>query len=201
MSLLEKPAAMDQQRQVLAPGRRPSGERPLDHRPDGRPDLGPALASGLAHRGRMLGAEDGPERVIIELHQLRAPPEAQGEAVAQDQAHHGPERLRPAGDRANRGERPVDGADHRPRLAAFAQAIDGARSGATALGSLCCGLAHCVSRQDRRQKARPPAVRPFPAAPRAVESEQWRRPRLGRKAARSDRTVYAYAPSPRITRK
>lgn len=123
MAFFEEAAAMNQQGQIFTARGRPSGERTFDHRPDRGPDLSPAIAPRLAHGRRMFGAEDGYERVVIELDQSRSPPEAQRKPVAENQSNHGPEGLRPAGDRAHRCLRPVDRADHRAHLAPASETI------------------------------------------------------------------------------
>ena len=75
MRLLQEPAPVDQQVQIVAPRRRLAAVRGLDHRADHVPDLRPAFGGRLAHRPRVLVAQHRPIRVVVELDELRAPPQ------------------------------------------------------------------------------------------------------------------------------
>src|SRR5581483_7975989 len=80
----------------------------LDHRTDDVPDLGPTLARGLAHRPRMLVPGNRAVRVVVQLDELRPPPEKHRRVIAEQEAHHRPERVRPRLDRTDGRRGPID---------------------------------------------------------------------------------------------
>ena len=115
--------AVDLQEDVLHPRRRAAVEGRVDERADDVPDLRPALRGRLPHRPRVLGAEDRPRGVVVDLDVVRPPPEEELEAVDQEHPHHGAEGERPGRDGADRRRRPVDGAHQRAHLAAARQTV------------------------------------------------------------------------------
>ncbi len=141
--LLQEPPPVDQHVQIVAPRRRLAAVRRLDHRADDVPDLRPAFGGGLAHRARMLVAQHGPVGVVVDLDELRSPPQQHGEPVVQQQADHGPQRLRPALDGPERRRRPVDGAHQGGHLAATSKQI-------TRVGGLPSAQGHPRPAQNRR---------------------------------------------------
>ena len=100
-----------------------AAERRLDHRPDHVPDLRPAFGGRLAHRVRVLRARDRLVRVVVDLHELRAPPQEHREPIAQQETDGRAQRVGPAGHGAQRRLRPVDGAHERPHVATVGQHV------------------------------------------------------------------------------
>jgi len=88
MGLLDKPIPVDFQSEILHPGCRAAVIRCLDEGTNDVPDLGPAGTGGLPHGLWMFGAEHGSVGIVVELAEVRAPPEQQGETIAQQEAHH-----------------------------------------------------------------------------------------------------------------
>ena len=89
MGLLDVAVAVHLQEDVLHPRRRAAAEGRLDERADDVPDLRPALRGRLPHRSRVLGAEDRPRGVVVDLDVAGSPPEEELEAVDQEDPHHG----------------------------------------------------------------------------------------------------------------
>jgi len=116
VDLFEPPVAKDRDERVLAPARFRASHDVVDLRPDDGPDLTPAVGATLAH-GRWVFAvpEAGKIRVVVELNEVRAPPQkhrlARMEKDADDRLQTGG----PAGDRADRRARPIDGANQLTR--------------------------------------------------------------------------------------
>ena len=123
VGLLDVAVAVHLQEDVLHPRRRAAAEGRLDERADDVPDLRPALRGRLPHRSRVLGAEDRPRGVVVDLDVAGSPPEEELEAVDQEDPHHGAQRERPGLDGADRRRRPVDGAHQRAHLAAARQTV------------------------------------------------------------------------------
>ena len=121
VDLLAREVPLEEEQEVVRPGRRPGAADALEHRPDGVPDLGPDLPRPAA-RG-CPGAWPAEERdvgVVVEDVQVRPPPDQDGEAGGEAEADGGPQVLRPATGRAEVGRRPVEGA-HPPRELALAR--------------------------------------------------------------------------------
>jgi hypothetical protein len=116
--LFEEAFAVDEQGEIVAPGGRFPGKWSFDHRLDDVPDLGPALAPGLAHGSGMLGSGNRNVGVVVELHEPRSPPQEHRKTTPKQQTDRGSECLRPIRNWPDRGARPIDRAHERTHLAA-----------------------------------------------------------------------------------
>src|SRR5581483_9947290 len=67
----------------------------LNQGADDVPDLRPAFVSRLAQRFRMLLSQDWPRRVVVDLAELRTPPQEQLKAVYQEELEDHPQSGRP----------------------------------------------------------------------------------------------------------
>ena len=115
--VLDRAVAKDRNERVLVPAGPAAPHHVVDLGADDRPDLRPALATGLAHRGRMLAdAEARHVGVVVDLDQVRSPPQEHRVTGAQHHRHRRLQRSRPAGHRPQGGSGPVDAADQRARL-------------------------------------------------------------------------------------
>ena len=76
VALFDPPVAKDRDERVLVPARFRASHDIVDLRPDDGPDLPPAVGAPLAHRRRVFAvSEAGKVRVVVELDEIRAPPE------------------------------------------------------------------------------------------------------------------------------
>ena len=95
--ILAPAVAGDRHQLVLVPGRAPPRHDQLDLRADDVPDLGPALAPALAERaGMALRSHRLAVGVVVELDQLRAPPDEHRVAAVEQQPDGRAQALRPA---------------------------------------------------------------------------------------------------------
>ncbi len=126
---LGEPVPLHFEQDVVHPRRRSAVERRVDQWPDDVVDLPPALADGLSHRYRMLGAQDRPVRVVVQLDVVGAPPEQNRKPVGQEEADHRLEGLRPGLDGAEWRVGPVDRSHERTHLTAAREDVEGAGFG------------------------------------------------------------------------
>ena len=124
-----EPVPLHLEEDVVHPRRWSAVEGRVDQRSDDVVDLPPALADGLPHRLRMLGAQDRTVRVVVQLDVVRAPPQQNRESVGQEEADHRLERLRPRLDGAERRAGPIDGSHVRTHLTAAREDVGGAGFG------------------------------------------------------------------------
>ena len=110
VAFFDEPVALQFELEVFDPGGRATVEGRVDQRPQHVPDLGPAIARGDAHGARMLGAEDGRVRVVVDLDVVRPPPQQLRKAVREHERHHHAQHRAPGGGIAQRCRGPVDGA-------------------------------------------------------------------------------------------
>ena len=129
MRFLGEPVPFHLEQDVVHPRRRSAVERRVDQRSDDVVDLPPALADGLPHRLRMLGAQDRTVRVVVQLDVVRAPPQQNRKSVGQEEADHRLEGLRPRLDGAEWRVGPVDRSHERTHLTAAREDVEGAGFG------------------------------------------------------------------------
>ena len=154
--VLEASVALDREILVLVPGGRATGHDLLDLRSDGFPDVGPAFAPAHAERLRVppAAAEAGAIGVVVDLNELRAPPEEHRRGRVENDLHDRAKAERPRRDRTERGRAPVEGATERAHLAGAGEdAVLGVAALQLALGPAC---SHVVSDQ-RFTVAMPPS--------------------------------------------
>ena len=93
------------------------------------PDFAPYHAGRLSQGVRMLAPEDGAVGIVIEVHELLAPPDEHGLAGGQHDADGGAQGLGPRGHGAERSGLPVAGPHHGPEFAAAREEVEIASSG------------------------------------------------------------------------
>ncbi len=96
---------------------------------DGVPDLPPDHAGGLAQRPRMLAADDGLVRVVVEIDELVAPPDEHRLAGGEHDADGGLEGAGPPVHRAEWGGGPVVAAHELAQLTTAGEEILGGHAG------------------------------------------------------------------------
>src|ERR1041385_2094753 len=127
--LLEPAMPRHRHELLLMPGGTPAAHDLLDLRTDDRPDFGPAVAAALAERARMpLRAHGLAIGVVIELDQLRTPPDEHRVVGIEQDANGGPKALRPAVRRPDRSGRPVERARQLTHFPAAGEEIRSIRS-------------------------------------------------------------------------
>ena len=110
VAFFDKPVPLQFEIEVFDPGGRAAIEGRVDQRPQQVPDLGPAIARRDAHGARMLGAEDGRVRVVVDLDVVRPPPQQLRKPVREYERHHHAQHRAPGGWIAERRRCPGDGA-------------------------------------------------------------------------------------------
>ena len=101
IGFFQEPVALEFEQQVLPPERLPraddASQQLVQH---AGPDLAPGLPPGTAQRVRMLGAEDGTVRVVVEDGEFRTPEEDDLGLRREQHAHGAAQALRPRVGRA-----------------------------------------------------------------------------------------------------
>ena len=126
VGLLEEPLAIDQQVEVVAPGRRLAAKRRLDHRPDDVPDLAPSIRrrSGPSTSGAWRRGSAGTRR--CRAARTRGPHQS---SIGKRLRSNRPTIVRSACDqpvdRTERRLRPVDRAHESAHLAPVGQHVGG----------------------------------------------------------------------------
>src|SRR3977135_4542975 len=129
VDLLQPAVTRDRNELVLMPGRASAAHHLLDLRTDDVPDFSPALPSALSKRARVaLGSHSLAIGVVIELNEPLAPPDEHRVVGVQQDAHRGPQTLRPGLRWAQRTCRPVIGSHQRAHLPAAGEKIRRSRS-------------------------------------------------------------------------
>ncbi len=108
------------------------------------PDLPPHLARGLAQRARVLAAEDGPVRVVVEIGEPVAPPDEHRLAGGEHDADGGLEGARPAVHRAEGRSGPVVAAHELAQLTAAGEEILGGHRGYSSATNSMVGVVAAV---------------------------------------------------------
>ena len=114
--LLRKAVALQHERKILTPGGLAVLECFAQQRTDRVPDLGPAVARELSERGRMARAENGHERVVVDLHEIAAPEHQHRKPRLERDADDEAQARRPFGAPPHGSTRPIetfDAARHR----------------------------------------------------------------------------------------
>ncbi len=158
--LLAVPRALHQQEQVLGPRRRPGLHDPLVEGPDHVPDLGPALVARLPEGARVLVAEDGPVAVVVDLCEVRPPPQEHGEARLEADARGRAEALGPRRDGPEGRVLPIERtgeAPHLPTAAEYGITWAHASAGRKCGPAVWCALGR-QSRPGRRVLATPSRI-------------------------------------------
>ena len=110
--LLDVPVPLVGQEQVPGERRARPGQHLLGQRSQLRPCLRVAFGGRLPDRGRMLAADDRSRGVVVELDQLRSPPQHHRHPRRQYDLDGRPQRVRPAVHRSQQGRRPVGRPQH-----------------------------------------------------------------------------------------
>ncbi len=129
VALLGVSISLQKQQQIVGPGGFAAGHDVLEHGADDVPDLRPAFTAGTAERGWMLGADDVAVGVVVEHHQVRPPPNKDGEAGVQADADGRAEALRPIPNRAQQATDPIVRAHQGAHFAAAGQTFIAAAIG------------------------------------------------------------------------
>ena len=107
--ILEPAIALDGQVLVLMPCRALASHDERDLRSDGLPDISPEFPSARPERAGMAftRSKAWTVRIVVELHELRSPPEKHRVPGHEHRADHRAQALRPATDRPERSARPI----------------------------------------------------------------------------------------------
>jgi hypothetical protein len=105
--LLEVPGALHEQRKVGGVARNPGFDHVMCERPHHVPDLAPYVVEALAERERMLVAENGPVRVVVEHAELGAHGQKHRVLRREHEADNRDEAARPTAERPERRAAPV----------------------------------------------------------------------------------------------
>jgi hypothetical protein len=96
MSFFDTTIAEDGNELVLIPTRLPAQHDVFDLRPDNRPDLLPAVRSTLPHRrGVLTDAEARQVSIVVELNEIRAPPQEHRMTRVEEHRHERLQAVRP----------------------------------------------------------------------------------------------------------
>jgi hypothetical protein len=129
VDLLQPAVTRHRNQLVLMPGGAAAAHDLFDLRADDGPDFRPARAAGLAERARMTLRPHGLAiGIVIELDELRAPPDEHRVVGVEQDAHRGAQALRPSRGLAQRGCRPVICPRQRAHLPAAGEEIRRTRS-------------------------------------------------------------------------
>ena len=88
VGFLDEAVPIDLERDVVVPRRRAAKKRRVDQRLQHVPYLAPAFPDRAAQRPGMLGAEDGPVRIVVDADVVRPPPQQLRKPVGLEQPDH-----------------------------------------------------------------------------------------------------------------
>ena len=120
--LFLRQVAVEEVAGVGGPGGLAGTHHAFQHGADIAPDLAPAVRAGLAQRlGVLAGSQEGDIAIVVDQAEVFAPPDGDGKARAQRQAHGVAQGLRPAVRRSQGRGRPVVGTHACRHFAALRQ--------------------------------------------------------------------------------